>query len=95
MSLILFILFGSTYFIIPIVLNYHYVMVLVMDDEESNTVERFDDVVLPGFRFHPTDEELVSFYLKRKVLHKSLPFELIKKVDIYKYDPWDLPSKPH
>lgn len=65
-----------------------------MDDEESNNVERFDDVVLPGFRFHPTDEELVSFYLKRKVLHRSLPFELIKKVDIYKYDPWDLPSKP-
>ncbi|ESQ47048.1 hypothetical protein EUTSA_v10027860mg [Eutrema salsugineum] len=67
-------------------------MVLVMDHEESNNVERFDDVVLPGFRFHPTDEELVSFYLKRKVLHKSLPFELIKKVDIYKYDPWDLPK---
>ncbi|KAG7611263.1 NAC domain [Arabidopsis suecica] len=67
-------------------------MVLVMDDEESNNVERYDDVVLPGFRFHPTDEELVSFYLKRKVLHKSLPFELIKKVDIYKYDPWDLPK---
>lgn len=66
-----------------------------MDDEESNNVERFDDVVLPGFRFHPTDEELVSFYLKRKVLHRSLPFELIKKVDIYKYDPWDLPSTPH
>ncbi|AED94479.1 unnamed protein product [Arabidopsis thaliana] len=67
-------------------------MVLVMDDEESNNVERYDDVVLPGFRFHPTDEELVSFYLKRKVLHKSLPFDLIKKVDIYKYDPWDLPK---
>lgn len=65
-----------------------------MDDEESNNVERFDDFVLPGFRFHPTDEELVSFYLKRKVLQKPLPFELIKKVDIYKYDPWELPSKP-
>ncbi|KAF8107468.1 hypothetical protein N665_0121s0021 [Sinapis alba] len=63
-----------------------------MDDEESNNVERFNDVVLPGFRFHPTDEELVSFYLKRKVLHRSLPFELIKKVDIYKHDPWDLPK---
>ncbi|CAH8307857.1 unnamed protein product [Eruca vesicaria subsp. sativa] len=63
-----------------------------MDDEKSNNVERFDDFVLPGFRFHPTDEELVSFYLERKVLHRSLPFELIKKVDIYKYDPWDLPK---
>ncbi|KAM7267464.1 hypothetical protein ACFE04_009630 [Oxalis oulophora] len=51
-----------------------------------------DDVLLPGFRFHPTDEELVGFYLKRKVLQKSLPIELIKQVDIYKHDPWDLPS---
>ncbi|KAL8471580.1 hypothetical protein ACS0TY_029000 [Phlomoides rotata] len=51
-----------------------------------------DDFMLPGFRFHPTDEELVEFYLKRKLQHRSLPIELIKQVDIYKYDPWDLPK---
>ncbi|CAI0453370.1 unnamed protein product [Linum tenue] len=50
--------------------------------------------MLPGFRFHPTDEELVGFYLKRKIQQRSLAIELIKQVDIYKYDPWDLPSKP-
>lgn len=59
---------------------------------ERNEMERIDDV-MPGFRFHPTDEELVDFYLKRKIQQKSLPIELIKQVDIYKYDPWDLPSK--
>ncbi|GFP96282.1 protein fez [Phtheirospermum japonicum] len=48
--------------------------------------------MLPGFRFHPTDEELVEFYLKKKLQHKTLPIELIKQVDIYKYDPWDLPK---
>ncbi|KAG4969754.1 hypothetical protein JHK82_035458 [Glycine max] len=58
---------------------------------ERNEMERIDDV-MPGFRFHPTDEELVDFYLKRKIQQKSLPIELIKQVDIYKYDPWDLPS---
>ncbi|XP_065006346.1 transcription factor JUNGBRUNNEN 1-like isoform X1 [Musa acuminata AAA Group] len=53
--------------------------------------EEEEDVVLPGFRFHPTDEELVGFYLLRKVEKKPLSVEIIKEVDIYKYDPWDLP----
>ncbi|KAH9676428.1 NAC domain-containing protein [Citrus sinensis] len=61
-----------------------------MDDK--NEIDKIDDVMLPGFRFHPTDEELVGFYLKRKIQHRPLPIELIKQVDIYKYDPWDLPK---
>lgn len=52
-----------------------------------------DDLVFPGFRFHPTDQELVGFYLKRKVERKSFSIDIIKEIDIYKYDPWDLPSK--
>ncbi|XP_012477041.1 transcription factor JUNGBRUNNEN 1 [Gossypium raimondii] len=51
-----------------------------------------EDVPLPGFRFHPTDEELVGFYLRRKVDNKPLTIELIKEIDIYKYDPSDLPK---
>ncbi|CAN6303327.1 unnamed protein product [Urochloa humidicola] len=54
--------------------------------------EEEDDVVLPGFRFHPTDEELVTFYLRRKVARKPLNIEIIKEMDIYKHDPWDLPK---
>ncbi|OMO61933.1 No apical meristem (NAM) protein [Corchorus olitorius] len=61
-------------------------------DNQKNDVEKVEDVMLPGFRFHPTDEELVGFYLKRKIQQKSLPIELIKQVDIYKYEPWDLPK---
>ncbi|GAB4854749.1 hypothetical protein Ancab_023334 [Ancistrocladus abbreviatus] len=49
-----------------------------------------DEDTLPGFRFHPTDEELVSFYLRRKVEKKPISIELIKQIDIYKHDPWDL-----
>ncbi|XP_058769235.1 protein FEZ-like [Vicia villosa] len=60
--------------------------------EETNDVEKVDEVILPGFRFHPTDEELVGFYLKRKVQQRPLSIELIKQLDIYKYDPWDLPK---
>ncbi|OMO53428.1 No apical meristem (NAM) protein [Corchorus olitorius] len=51
-----------------------------------------DDVPLPGFRFHPTDEELLSFYLQRKVNKKPIKIKLIEEIDIYKYDPWDLPK---
>ena len=59
----------------------------------SDSKSRDNDVMLPGFRFHPTDEELVGFYLRRKVEKKSLTMELIQQVDIYKFDPWELPSK--
>ena len=48
---------------------------------------------LPGFRFHPTDEELVDYYLRRKVEKKSIALELIKQIDIYRHNPWDLPCK--
>lgn len=60
-------------------------------DKIMNKEDVDDDVLLPGFRFHPTDEELVGFYLRRKVEKKPLSIELIKVVDIYKLDPWDLP----
>ena len=58
--------------------------------DEMNNADKMDDVILHGFRFHPTDEELVRFYLKRKIQQRSLPVELIKHIDIYKYDPWEL-----
>ncbi|OAY63430.1 Transcription factor JUNGBRUNNEN 1 [Ananas comosus] len=56
----------------------------------EEAVEDEEEVELPGFRFHPTDEELVGFYLRRKVEKKQLSIEIIKEMDIYKYDPWDL-----
>lgn len=66
-----------------------------MEDKSYSDGDKLDEVMLPGFRFHPTDEELVGFYLKRKVQQRPLSIELIKQLDIYKYDPWDLPSKIH
>jgi len=61
------------------------------DDDHHECVDD-DEIPLPGFRFHPTDEELVSFYLRRKLDKKPISIDLIKQIDIYKYDPWDLPS---
>ncbi|CAI0418646.1 unnamed protein product [Linum tenue] len=47
----------------------------------------------PGFRFHPTDEELVGYYLHRKVQRLEIELEVVPVVDLYKFDPWELPEK--
>ncbi|KAH9547909.1 hypothetical protein CY35_11G059800 [Sphagnum magellanicum] len=47
----------------------------------------------PGFRFHPTDEELVSYYLARKLLNANFKVHAISEVDLNKCEPWDLPEK--
>ena len=49
-------------------------------------------VVPPGFRFHPTEEELLGFYLSRVALGKKLHFDIIGTLNIYRHDPWDLPG---
>ncbi|RRT42006.1 hypothetical protein B296_00050157 [Ensete ventricosum] len=46
----------------------------------------------PGFRFHPTDEELVGYYLRRKINGHNLELEIIPEVDLYKCEPWELPG---
>ncbi|KAL2937183.1 NAC domain-containing protein 86 [Bienertia sinuspersici] len=47
----------------------------------------------PGFRFHPTDEELVAYYLDRKITGRKIELEIIPEIDLYKCEPWDLPDK--
>ncbi|KAL8147105.1 NAC domain-containing protein 86-like [Apium graveolens] len=49
----------------------------------------------PGFRFHPTDEELVAYYLDRKISGHPIELEIIPEVDLYKCEPWDLPDKSY
>ncbi|KAH7840649.1 hypothetical protein Vadar_019727 [Vaccinium darrowii] len=56
-------------------------------------LDRSSGSLAPGFRFHPTDEELVSYYLKRKVCGKPFRFDAISDVDVYKAEPWDLPGR--
>ncbi|KAF3778543.1 NAC domain-containing protein 48 [Nymphaea thermarum] len=46
----------------------------------------------PGFRFHPTDEELVYHYLCRKCASQPISVPIIAEVDLYKYNPWQLPG---
>lgn len=48
--------------------------------------------MFPGFRFSPTDEELISYYLKKKLEGSDKCVEVIPEVEICKYEPWDLPG---
>lgn len=52
------------------------------------------DFYMPvGFRFHPTDEELISHYLKLKMLGRdSQVHDIIAEIDVCKWEPWDLPG---
>ncbi|KAL1804228.1 hypothetical protein ACET3Z_032875 [Daucus carota] len=48
--------------------------------------------LVPGFRFHPTDEELVGFYLRSRFCGKQFEIQILKEIDVYKHEPWDLPG---
>ncbi|KAK8483004.1 hypothetical protein V6N13_095862 [Hibiscus sabdariffa] len=50
------------------------------------------ELQLPGFRFHPTEEELLDFYLRNIIYGKKLSYDVIGFLNIYHHDPWDLPG---
>ncbi|KAG9149099.1 hypothetical protein Leryth_010693, partial [Lithospermum erythrorhizon] len=52
-----------------------------------------DPSMFPGFRFSPTDEELISYYLKKKLEGTDNCVDVIPEIEIWKYEPWDLPAK--
>ncbi|XP_019099646.1 PREDICTED: NAC domain-containing protein 60-like [Camelina sativa] len=56
-------------------------------------VEPAVTTMFPGFKFSPTDIELISYYLKRKMDGLERSVEIIPEVDIYNFEPWDLPDK--
>ncbi|CAN8251737.1 unnamed protein product [Cochlearia groenlandica] len=45
-----------------------------------------------GFRFHPTDEELVKYYLCRRCASEPISVPVIAEIDLYKFNPWELPE---
>ncbi|KAL3527188.1 hypothetical protein ACH5RR_011844 [Cinchona calisaya] len=52
-----------------------------------------ESCVPPGFRFHPTDEELVGYYLRKKVASQKIDLDVIRDIDLYRIEPWDLLDK--
>uniref|UniRef100_A0A0D9XF88 NAC domain-containing protein n=1 Tax=Leersia perrieri TaxID=77586 RepID=A0A0D9XF88_9ORYZ len=55
--------------------------------------EKKEESLPPGFRFHPTDEELITYYLRQKIADGSFTARAIAEVDLNKCEPWDLPEK--
>ncbi|CAK7324000.1 unnamed protein product [Dovyalis caffra] len=45
-----------------------------------------------GDRFSPTPEQLVNHYLNHKLLGNDQLVSRIRQLDIYQFDPWDLPG---
>uniref|UniRef100_A0A803QKN0 NAC domain-containing protein n=1 Tax=Cannabis sativa TaxID=3483 RepID=A0A803QKN0_CANSA len=64
--------------------------------EDNNGIINDNKSRIPGFRFYPTEEELISFYLHNKlegeredlnrVINRVIPL-----LPIYEFNPWDLP----
>ncbi|KAF8703215.1 hypothetical protein HU200_032005 [Digitaria exilis] len=53
----------------------------------------YSNGVPPGFRFHPTDEELLLYYLKKKIGFEKFDLEVIREVDLNKIEPWELQER--
>ncbi|KAI9081278.1 hypothetical protein K1719_036778 [Acacia pycnantha] len=56
-------------------------------------MESVESCVPPGFRFHPTDEELVGYYLKKKVASQKIDLDVMREIDLYRIEPWDLQER--
>ncbi|KAI9079497.1 hypothetical protein K1719_038579 [Acacia pycnantha] len=60
--------------------------------EKMNFVRNGVSRLPPGFRFQPTDQELVFQYLKCKIFSLPLPASIIPDLSLCNFDPWDLPG---
>ncbi|CAA3027348.1 NAC domain-containing 92 [Olea europaea subsp. europaea] len=66
-----------------------------MEEGTSSVVNEEGDLtdLPPGFRFHPTDEEIIIHYLLKKVMDRRFAARAIGEADLNKCEPWDLPKK--
>lgn len=68
---------------------------------KSESIKRGIDLILmeqlpPGFRFYPTEEELITFYLHNKFYNQRSELDrVIPSIDIYNFEPSQLPGIYH
>ncbi|PIN08397.1 hypothetical protein CDL12_19025 [Handroanthus impetiginosus] len=61
--------------------------------EDMNLSVNGHSKVPPGFRFHPTEEELLHYYLRKKVASQKIDLDVIRDVDLNKLEPWEIQEK--
>ena len=49
-------------------------------------------VIIPGFYFRPSEEDLMTVYLLNKFFEKPFSPNMIEDYDVYSTEPWNLPS---
>ena len=47
----------------------------------------------PGFRFYPSDEELVCHYLHKKITNEEVLKGTLVDIDLHTCEPWQLPGR--
>ncbi|KAL0318914.1 UNVERIFIED_CONTAM: NAC domain-containing protein 83 [Sesamum angustifolium] len=60
--------------------------------DKFNFVRDGESKLPPGFRFQPTDEEIVFQYLARKTFSYPLPASVIPEINVFSFHPWELPG---
>ncbi|KAJ1271872.1 hypothetical protein BS78_06G158900 [Paspalum vaginatum] len=55
-------------------------------------LREIESTLPPGFRFYPSDEELVCHYLYKKVANESAAQGTLVEVDLHEREPWELPD---
>lgn len=61
-------------------------------DSLPSSVHEEEELDLPiGYRFCPEDDELLTHYLANKLLGRQLSANIIRDIDLYEYDPDQLP----
>lgn len=77
-------------FIFRFPLSYTCMFSLSVSGEDHIISMEMESCVPPGFRFHPTEEELVGYYLRRKINSLRIDLDVIVEIDLYKMEPWDI-----
>ncbi|XP_047335933.1 NAC domain-containing protein 43-like [Impatiens glandulifera] len=64
-----------------------------MSEQTMNLSVNGQSQVPPGFRFHPTEEELLQYYLRKKVAYQKIDLDVIRDIDLNKLEPWDIQER--